>query len=167
MIFATVGTQLPFDRLIMTIDKWQSFHGVKGCFAQIGPKGQTPKTLSHAATLTPEQFAKNIANCKVIVSHAGMGTILTALGAGMPIMIMPRLAKHGEHRNDHQLATVDRLRGRAGIHVARDESELTEKLDHINALKAGEGFSTDASPELLAAVSNFVAPAKQEIIHAV
>lgn len=167
MIFATVGTQLPFDRLIMTIDKWQSFHGVKDCFAQVGPKGKTPKSLPSAATLTPEQFATNIAKCKVIVSHAGMGTILSALGAGKPIIIMPRLAKYAEHRNDHQLATVDRLRGRAGIHAALDEADLMAKLDQLSSLKAGDGFSTDASPELLAAVSHFISPIKQEATHAV
>ena len=43
-----------------------------------------------------------------IVAHAGMGTILTALETGKRLLVMPRRAALGEHRNDHQLATVSR-----------------------------------------------------------
>jgi UDP-N-acetylglucosamine transferase subunit ALG13 len=167
MIFATVGTQLPFDRMIGAIDKWQSFQKDTQCFAQVGAKGQAPEALRFAATLTPAQFAKHIAECKVVVSHAGMGTILSALGAGKPIIVMPRLARYGEHRNDHQLATVANLRGRPGIHVARDEVELFDHLDRLATLEAGTGLSSCASSELLDAVARFIRPGQKELCHAV
>lgn len=166
MIFATVGTQLPFDRLIQTLDKWHKNQSISRCFAQIGPKGEAPKYIPFAPTLSPLQFAKHIADCKVIVSHAGMGTILTALKHRKPIIIMPRLAVHGEHRNDHQLATVANLAGRAGIHVAQNEAALVDKLRHFNSLKASRCVSNCAEPELLSAISNFINSEEQEMEYA-
>ncbi|NVJ96670.1 MAG: glycosyl transferase family 28 [Alphaproteobacteria bacterium] len=166
MIFATVGTQLPFDRLIESLDKWQSFQRSSQVFAQVGPKGKVPSHIEWMATLTPQQFAKNIAKCKIVVSHAGMGTILTALGAGKPIILMPRLARYGEHRNDHQLATVANLRNRRGIYVAMDEASLFQKLDSLHALEGGEGLQNVASPELLCAITDFIETKPREVRHA-
>jgi len=156
MIFATVGTQVPFDRMINILDKWSINQKVNNCFAQVGEQGMHPKSIDYSASLTPLQFAKHIAKCKVIVSHAGMGTILTALQHQKPIIVMPRLAKYGEHRNDHQLATVSNLENRAGIHVARDEAELCGLLDQLAFLTAGSDPSSAAAPDLLSAISSFI-----------
>lgn len=156
MIFATVGTQLPFDRMINTIDKWNKKQGFRNLFAQIGFGGYEPSSLGFAETLTPSQFANQIAKCKVIVSHAGMGTILTALELGKPIVIMPRLASLGEHRNDHQLATVENLRGISGIYIAENEKQLIQALDQVQLFDGGNSFSSHAQEDLLDAVSTFV-----------
>ena len=67
-----------------------------------------------------------------IVAHAGMGTILTALELGKPLLIMPRRAALGEHRNDHQLATAERFAAVDGVKVAFDETEFALKLDELN-----------------------------------
>lgn len=164
MLFATVGTQLPFDRLVLALDKWHLNQRVNTSFAQIGKLGKQPKHMSFAKTLTPLQFAKNIASCKVIVSHAGMGTILTALQIQKPIVIMPRLAEYGEHRNDHQLATAENLKDRNGIYVARSEEELFATLDDLNSLDAAPDVSAQASQQLLTAVRGFISD--QEVHHA-
>lgn len=156
MIFVTVGTQLPFDRMIQEVNKFNIKQKLTGCFAQVGIKGFKPETMDFAETLTPSQFAKHIAKCKVIVSHAGMGTILTALELGKPIVVMPRLAAKGEHRNDHQLATVENLRGRRGIHVADDEQALAAILNDITVLDGSDQFSPYAEQKLLKAVNQFI-----------
>lgn len=156
MIFATVGTQLPFDRMIMAIDKWNKKQRLSDCFAQVGMGGAAPTSLEFSETLTPSQFANQIAKCKVIVSHAGMGTILTALQLCKPIVIMPRLASLGEHRNDHQLATVANLRGTGGIYVAENDQELIQALEQVQSLDGGDGFSPHAQENLLRAISDFV-----------
>lgn len=161
MIFATVGTQLPFDRMIRAIDKWNKKQEVSSGFAQVGLGGYSPASLEFSETLKPSQFAKQIAKCKVIVSHAGMGTILTALQLAKPIIVMPRQSSLGEHRNDHQLATVENLRGINGIHIADNEKELATALDHLQTLEAGDCFSPFAQDSLLDAVSRFVAGSTQ------
>ena len=166
MIFATVGTQLPFHRLIDSIDKWSLKQGVNGCFAQIGDKGTAPKNIEYSRTIDPAQFANQIAKCKVVVSHAGIGTILTALQHGKPIIVMPRLAEFGEHKNDHQLATVANLQGREGIHIAHDEQELETLLNEIHTLKTSNNVTTAAEPELIHAIGLFIRTGKKGLVHA-
>jgi len=159
MIFATVGTQLPFDRLVSSVDEWAQVNEIPACFAQTGRGARTPRHMDHAATLTPSQFATHIAKCTAIVSHAGMGTILTALKYQKPIIIMPRLAAMGEHRNDHQLATARHVGDRRGIYVASDEVDLIEKLDRVRALAPADSVSDAASAQLLKALRDFIADA--------
>ena len=66
-----------------------------------------------------------------IVAHAGMGTILTALELGKPLLVLPRRASLGEHRNEHQLATARRFADTGRLAVAFDESELAQRLDEL------------------------------------
>jgi len=75
----------------------------------------------------------------MILAHAGMGTILTAVDLGKPILVMPRRADQGEHRNDHQLATARQLQDVLGLCVAWDEDELRdwlERLDEVSPSKS-------------------------------
>jgi UDP-N-acetylglucosamine transferase subunit ALG13 len=123
VIVVTVGTQLPFDRLIRAVDAAMPAIGVEG-FAQTGAGSYQPHNMPFARSLPAGEFDGVLKQAQVIVGHAGIGTILMAQKLGKPIVVMPRLARHGEHRNDHQLATVAQLRGRSGVEVAADEAEL-------------------------------------------
>jgi exopolysaccharide biosynthesis glucuronosyltransferase PssE len=156
VIFLTVGTQLPFDRLVRAVDEWAGRTGRTDVVAQTGPANYVPVHLSHRPFISPAEFASYAANAELIVSHAGMGTILSALGRGKPIVVMPRLAALGEHRNDHQLATAHKLRELRGIQVAMDETELVALLNGAGAMSTVDRIGPYASKELLACVSHFI-----------
>jgi hypothetical protein len=86
-----------------------------------------------------------------------MGSIITALELGKPIVVMPRRAELGEHRNDHQMATARSLLAQGKVIVAFDESHLLEKLDNLDQLIGSSRRACDhASPRLLAALREFV-----------
>ena len=156
MIFLTVGTQLPFDRLVRAVDDWAGRVGRTDIVAQTGPAQYSPRHLQHRPFITPTEFSSYAADAELIVSHAGMGTILSALGRGKPILVMPRLAAFGEHRNDHQLATARRLRDLGRIQVAMDETELAALLERAGSLRATERIGPYASDQLLARVGKFI-----------
>jgi hypothetical protein len=61
----------------------------------------------------------------------GMGSILTALQYGKPILVMPRLGRLKETRNDHQVATAQRFREMGKVAVAMDEGEIVAQLDGL------------------------------------
>ena len=124
MIFVTVGTQLPFDRMVRTIDQWAGARSYGEVFAQIGPAKYRPKNIPWAEFLDADECRRKIEQADVVVAHAGMGSILTALELGKPIVIMPRLSALGEHRNDHQLATAKRFLAQGRVIVAFDEHQL-------------------------------------------
>jgi UDP-N-acetylglucosamine transferase subunit ALG13 len=156
VIFVTVGTQLPFDRLIRVIDGWAKATGQTNVFAQIGPTDYQPRHLQWSKFIDAQEFRRHVAEADVVVAHAGMGSIITALELGKPIIVMPRSAALGEHRNDHQLATAKRFLAQGRIFVAFDENHLVEKLDQVGTFKATERISSQASPRLLAAIRSFI-----------
>lgn len=137
MIFLTIGTQEPFDRLVRAMDEWcaQAGRG-QAVFGQIADRHEgsyVPRHFEWVPRLSATDYAARLSRTEVIVSHAGMGSIITALQYNKPIVIMPRWAKLLEHRNDHQLATVRWLGDRPGIHVAADETRLGPVLDGVLA----------------------------------
>ncbi len=155
MIFVTVGTQLPFDRLVGAIDTWAENKKTE-IFAQTGVTPHKPKHIQHAEFITPDEADQMFRKASLIVSHAGVGSILSALKYKKPILILPRRASLGEHRNEHQLATAKWVGSRNGIRVAWNESELVDALN-AEAFRAGDGISDFASPALIHHLKQFIA----------
>lgn len=134
MIFVTVGTQLPFDRLVNAVDEWALNQKGEEVVAQIGPTNYVPKNFAAEKFISPARMRELVERSSIIVSHAGMGSILTALRYRKPIIILPRHSALAEHRNDHQIATARWLGDRPGVFVAMDVPELYAKLDERAAL---------------------------------
>jgi UDP-N-acetylglucosamine transferase subunit ALG13 len=134
MIFATVGTQLPFDRLVRTLDEWASQNKQVEIFAQIGQTNYVPRHMRWERAIPANTFRAMLRKSDTVVAHAGMGTIISAIELGRQVVVMPRRADLNEHRNDHQLATVERLKHLSGLDVAHDCQALTQFLDQSRDL---------------------------------
>ena len=156
MIFVTVGTELPFDRMVQVVDEWAGDSRRTDIFAQIGETTWQPQHMNYAKFLEPRDFGRRFASATAIVSHAGMGTILCALRYEKPILVMPRRASLGEQRNEHQLATARRLSAMRKISVAFDEGALRIRLHHLDELEAGMRIGAFASANLLAGIRRFI-----------
>ena len=127
MIFATVGTQLPFPRLLGALDQIAGRRGLRIVAQTCGDAQARPHLETHEH-LDPATFDRFVQEATVIVGHAGIGSILSAGRAGKPIILYPRRASLGEHRNEHQLATAAALGEREGIHVAHTDEALDALL---------------------------------------
>ena len=127
MIFVTVGTQLPFPRLITCLDDLAGRTPLS-IFAQTADPAARPKHLQRKAFLHPDEYEEKVAQCTIMVGHAGIGTVLQAKRARKPLIVFPRRAEFGEHRNDHQLATAKFLDAVEGISVAWNANELEALL---------------------------------------
>jgi UDP-N-acetylglucosamine transferase subunit ALG13 len=156
VIFVTVGAQMPFDRLIRAIDEWAQSRARSDIFAQIGPSDFHPKAIKTARFIEPLEFRKNVEAASVIVAHAGMGTIITALEYGKPIIVMPRRGDLRETRNDHQVATVKRLLEQGRVMVAFDEQQLIKALDQFETSSELKRIEPHASPRLISTLRSFV-----------
>jgi UDP-N-acetylglucosamine transferase subunit ALG13 len=157
MIFVTVGVQLPFDRLVRAVDEWAGERARTDVFAQIGPSEYQPRYIEFSAFVDPPEFRRLVEAADVLVAHAGMGSIITALELGKPLLVMPRRADYGEHRNDHQLATARHMLAQNVISVAENESELVSKLDHLDAVATRQTISARASDQLIGTIASFIA----------
>jgi UDP-N-acetylglucosamine transferase subunit ALG13 len=156
MIFVTVGTDQPFDRMMKVVDTWAAQRGRKDVFAQIGKGGWEPRSIPFVQFLAPSDFKQRFDEARIIISHAGMGTILSALSHGKPILVMPKLASLGEHRNEHQLATARHMMSLGHVTVAFNEAELREKLDQIDAIIPREKIHPVANGPLIDGLRSFI-----------
>ncbi len=161
MIFVTVGAQMPFDRLIGTVDAWAGSRGRRDVFAQIGTTPLIPSHIEWTPSIDPDEYRERILAARVVVGHAGMGTIISALQAGKPVIVLPRLGALRETRNDHQVATARYWGEHASVTAAADERELVRQLDEIDALGSQPKITPRASDEMIEALRSFIAePAK-------
>lgn len=127
MIFATVGTQLPFPRLVTALDRIAEQQDLE-IFVQTADPHCTARHVTHVPHLTPSEFERRASTAKLLIGHAGIGTVLTAKKFSKPLIVYPRRFAFGEHRNDHQMATARTLDERVGIYVAWDDAALKELL---------------------------------------
>jgi UDP-N-acetylglucosamine transferase subunit ALG13 len=156
MILATVGMQLPFDRLIRLIDV---IAPELSCpvIAQIGEGRYRPANMEWQRSLRPSEFERLSRAATVIVAHAGIGTVLTARRLRKPLVLFPRREALGEHRNDHQVATARAMTGRPGIGVALHGAELRSFLRHPETIGFPEPVDTSAGHRLRSALTEYLA----------
>jgi UDP-N-acetylglucosamine transferase subunit ALG13 len=140
----------------MAVDGWAGAGAGREVFAQIGPSRLSPRHIEHAQFVSPEECGERMLAAKAIVAHAGMGTILTALELGKPLLVLPRRAALGEHRNDHQLATAHWFGQQGRIKVAFDEADLPPRLDELDRVVEQPRISPYAPADFLAGLRAFI-----------
>lgn len=135
MIFLTLGTHQPFDRLVAAVDEWCALNPSAPVFGQVPLErgSYRPSHFEVTSHLHIDAYRTHFRDARFVVAHAGMGSIITAMSLCQPILLFPRRAHLNEQRNDHQLATVRRFEGKAGIHVAEDRAGLIATMDKLLA----------------------------------
>ena len=156
MIFVTVGSSMSFDRLVRAVDEWAGLQGRADVFAQIGQSDYRPKYITFVQFMDPPEFRERVRSASLVVAHAGMGSIITALELGKLIVVMPRREHLGETRSDHQLATAKHFEQLPNIVVAYDESELPSKIDQAETLPLANQDPPNTSPRLISTVHDFI-----------
>ncbi len=158
MIMLTVGTQLPFDRLVKLVDEWAINNPEVEILAQIASGTYTPKHMEYVDYLDEKRYAEVFSKAKIVLAHAGMGSVISSLMASKPVIVYPRKASLGEHRNEHQLASCEKLSGLKGCYIAYDSKALYSTLDRISSLEGGS-IAPYANNDLLETIDNFIAAA--------
>lgn len=111
MIFITVGTQPHqfkrlFDEVVKLVDNGDIMEEI---IAQTGSlKLHHPKIKSEQF-MSQEDLDYYIDNADIIISHGGVGSILTSIKKNKKVIGVPRLSRFGEHINDHQVDLINAL----------------------------------------------------------
>lgn len=157
MIFVTVGSMLPFDRMVRAVDQLAPSFPDHTFRAQIGEAVYAPINMTCDRRLTAKAFGEAVAASTLMIAHAGMGSLLTAAEAGKPIVIMPRRLADAEILTDHQLATARRLGERPGVYLAMDESELNHAIARALADDGkSNGLATHAPAAFINRIKDFI-----------
>ncbi len=133
MIFVAVGTQFPFDRLIKAVDEWVGEHN-ETAFAQIADGKYIPEHMQWERFIDSEVYNQKVEQASLVIAHAGMGNIITASEKEVPIIVMNRQYKLGEHRNDHQADGLKWMGKLTGVYTAPTNEALVALLDQYHTL---------------------------------
>jgi len=149
MIFLTVGTQFPFDRLVKAVDEAVGETEVtEQVFGQIGAGSYRPKNFEFVPELEKSVFDKYFREANSIISHAGMGSITMALESKKPLLVMPRSSKYGEVVNDHQSQIARRFELAGHLLAVYDVQDLPAKIGELKSFVPQE---RRPRPEVVAA----------------
>lgn len=91
---------------------------------QVGPSDVSDLGLDAVVSLPNERLRAEIAAADLVISHAGTGSILTALQLGKRPIVVPRRAAHGEHVDGHQDDLAAYVASE-GLAVVREADEIT------------------------------------------
>jgi UDP-N-acetylglucosamine transferase subunit ALG13 len=134
MIFLTVGTQFPFDRLVRSVDEIAGQNGwAEEIVAQIGTSKYQPRHFKAVPEMEKNLFDQHLRQASGIISHAGMGTITMALESQKPLLVLPRRKKYGEVVNDHQVDIAGKFEQLGLLLVAYEAEELPEKMAQLKS----------------------------------
>jgi UDP-N-acetylglucosamine transferase subunit ALG13 len=155
VIFVTVGGQLPFDRLIRAVDRWAGEDRRDDVFAQIGRTAFRPCSIRYTHFLAPSDFRRCLDEAECVISHAGIGTMLTALERGKPLLVVPRQARFGESVNDHQVTTARHFAERGMVAVAFSAGELRQRFVALQGGGEGPRVGREAAATLIHRIRTF------------
>ncbi len=139
MIFVTVGNDFRgFDRLLKKMDEIAPLISTETVM-QKGYSKYLPQNTQYFSFVAMDRAIEYIQKSELVVSHAGIGTIILCREYGIPLLILPRRKGYGEHMNDHQMEIAKALeeRGDEDIHIIYQEEQLGETISKI--LKKGRG----------------------------
>lgn len=128
MIFVTLGSQkFQMNRLLETLDSLIENKVIQDeIIVQSGACTYTPKYLEVYPFLDKDKFNEYMSKADLVISHGGTGAIVTALKHQKKVIAVPRLAKYGEHVDDHQLQICDTFLNKEYIEVCYEMEDLKE-----------------------------------------
>lgn len=134
VIFVTVGSMFPFDRLIRAVDQLAERGMIESdVVAQIGNGGFEPRNLRFERFLPKARYEQMCEEANALIAHAGAGTIGLALAHHKPLLVVPRLKRYGEHVNDHQVATARKFEALGHVLAAYEVDRLADEVGRLAA----------------------------------
>lgn len=154
MILVTVGTNgAAFDRMLSQLDDVAPGEEV---VIQRGPSERAPAGSFCVDYLPFAEVDRLVRSARVVVTHAGVGSVLVALAGGHRPLVVPRLRTYGEAVDDHQLLFAERLDADGLVRCIADPSDLRAAIAEGSTRRSGEGLRGGESP-LVADLSAYIA----------
>lgn len=133
MILVTVGSQkFPFDRLLKKVDELVQGGVIREeVAAQTGAGSYRPRHFPGQPFYDREAFEALMDRCSIVITHGGAGTIISALRRQKKVIAVPRLARYGEHVDDHQLQLIGALGDRGLLCPCPEVDRLGQALEEV------------------------------------
>ncbi len=156
MIFVTLGTQdKSFKRLLEMIDKEIEKGNIKEkVIVQAGFTKYDTKNMELFDLLDKDDFDRYIKNCDLLITHGGVGSILTGLKNNKKVIACPRLAKYKEHMNNHQIQIIERFADSGYILPLFENDDLGKVIKKSKTFKPNKYKSNTTN--MIKLITNFI-----------
>lgn len=137
MILVTLGTQdKSFKRLLDAVQK-QIDNGVinEKVIVQSGCTKYESKDMEIFDLIDREKFSDLMSQCNLLITHGGVGSILTGLKNNKKVIAAARLAKYNEHINDHQKQIISKFANAGYIMELNNFDELDKVINNSKKFK--------------------------------
>ena len=137
MILVTLGTQdKSFKRLLEAIDRQVELGNIKDkIVVQAGCTKYESKNMEIFDLIPMEKFDDLIKSCDLLITHGGVGSIITGLKNNKKVIAAARLFKYKEHTNDHQLQIIENFSNDGYILSLDNFDELDKILEKAKKFK--------------------------------
>ena len=131
MILVLLGTQNnSFQRLLEEIDKLIEEGTIKEkVIVQAGHTKYQSDNMEIFDLIANKDLEKYQDEANLIITHGGVGSIITSIERGKKVIAVPRLHKYGEHVNDHQKEIVQLFDKKGCIIGINEVGELKEAIE--------------------------------------
>jgi len=124
-VFATVGTcPFQFDRLVAAVD------GLSGVpvVVQVGYSSASTQHARRVTFVPFDQLVAHMRSARVVVTHAGIGSVLLARACGKRPIVLARRPELGENVDDHQLGFAAAMASEGMITLVGDARQLARAV---------------------------------------
>jgi UDP-N-acetylglucosamine transferase subunit ALG13 len=156
LIFIILGSQkFQFNRLLKEVDVLIE-EGVisEEVFAQSGYSDYIPKNYKYDKFLDRESFNSIIDKSNIVITHGGTGAIVNSVKKKKKVIGVPRLAKYGEHVDNHQLEIIEMFKEANLIYGINQCEELKKALEEIKIKDFSEYKSN--TENIIACIEEFI-----------
>lgn len=148
MILVTIGTnEQPFDRLVRAA---ATLDGLESLLVQYGSSEVPHGRGEWVDFVSFEDLSAQMREARVVVCHAGVGSIMLARRCGKRPIVVPRRLHMGEAVDDHQLPIARRLDASGVVTLLEDTDRLAEAIRTVGQDALAQPLADDAPPGNLA-----------------
>ena len=156
MILVTLGTQdKSFKRLLEAIDRQVELGNIKDkIVVQAGCTKYESKNMEIFDLIPMEKFDDLIKSCDLLITHGGVGSIITGLKNNKKVIAAARLEKYKEHTNDHQLQIIENFSNDGYILGLDNFDELDKVLEKVKKFKPKKYISN--TDKMIKIIEDFI-----------
>lgn len=156
MILITLGTQdKQFTRLLNVVQEQIDKGNIKDkVIVQAGHTKYNSKDMEIFDLIDREKFSDLIKDCDLLITHGGVGSIITGLQNNKKVIVAPRLSKYDEHMNDHQIQITENFSKVGYILPLYENDDLEKVLENVKTFKPRK-FKSNTN-HMIKIISDFI-----------
>jgi UDP-N-acetylglucosamine transferase subunit ALG13 len=137
LIFVVLGThELPFTRLLEEVERLQKEEVIsEEVVVQVGHTPYKSETMKLIPFMSYADMEAYFDQARLIITHAGTGSIITGVKKGKTVIAAARLEKYGEHNDDHQIEISETFSKKGHILSVVEMEDLVSKLEEAKSFE--------------------------------